>query len=82
MIIRFIEITFFYLIPSLSATVTEATEAVKAMSPSRRKCLLPEETETELYTMKMFKEYKKSSCLLECQARQLLKGGLPAKSPF
>ena len=68
---------------SVSATVTEATDAVKSMSTSRRKCLLRNEVDSDLYTMKMFNEYKKSSCLLECQATELLKkyGCLPYYMP-
>ena len=57
---------------SVSATVTEAADNVKTMSPDRRKCLLRDEVDTEMYTMKMFNEYKKSSCLLECKATELL----------
>ena len=41
---------------------------MKTMSPGRRKCLLTSETDVEdMYTMKLFHEYKKSSCLLECK---------------
>ena len=51
-----------------AAETTEAEAAVKTMSPGRRKCLLTSETDVEdMYTMKLFHEYKKSSCLLECK---------------
>lgn len=68
---------------SVSAVVTEADDNVKTMDPNRRKCLLRNEIKTELYEMKMFNEYKKSSCLLECQATELLKiyGCLPYYMP-
>ena len=54
------------------------------MMTSRRKCLLRDEIDTDLYTMKMFNEYKKSSCLLECQATELLNkyGCLPYYMPM
>ena len=43
------------------------------MSPNRRNCLLKSETDVpEMYQMKMFSEYKKSSCYLECIADELL----------
>ena len=58
---------------SVTAEVTVADEKVRGMSPERRNCLLKPEVETELYEMKMFNEYKKSSCLLECQAEELIK---------
>ena len=68
----------------MSATVTEAEENVKTMTPERRKCLLRDEIRTDLYQMKMFNEYKKSNCLLECQATELLKnyGCLPYYMPM
>ena len=58
---------------SVTAEVTVADEKVRGMSPERRNCLLKPEVETDLYEMKMFNEYKKSSCLLECQAEELIK---------
>ena len=58
---------------SVTAEVTVADEKVRGMSPERRNCLLKPEVETDLYAMKMFNEYKKSSCLLECQAEELIK---------
>ena len=58
---------------SVTAEVTVADDKVRGMSPERRKCLLRPEIDTELYQMKMFNEYKKSSCLLECQAEELIK---------
>jgi len=68
----------------VEATVTEAADGVKSMMTSRRKCLLRDEIDTDLYTMKMFNEYKKSSCLLECQATELLNkyGCLPYYMPM
>ena len=58
---------------SVTAEVTEADDQVRGMAPRRRKCLLRPEIDTDLYEMKMFNEYKKSSCLLECQAEELIK---------
>ena len=65
---------------SLSAEHTASSDSVKSMSPTRRNCLLKSETDVPgMYTMKMFSEYKKSSCLLECRAEHLLEsfGCLP-----
>ena len=52
---------------SLTAETTVAEDNVKSMAAVKRKCLLATEiAEPDMYTMKLFHEYKKSSCLLEC----------------
>ena len=39
--------------------------------------LVQEETDVpDMYSMKMFSEYKKSSCLLECRAEHLMQVGI------
>ena len=64
----FLYLTYPHISCLLAAETTEAEAAVKTMSPGRRKCLLTSETDVEdMYTMKLFHEYKKSSCLLECK---------------
>ena len=53
---------------SLNAETTVAEENVKGMAPYKRKCLLASETDVpDMYTMKLFQEYKKASCQLECR---------------
>ena len=56
----------------VSAQTIVSTPEVRRMRPERRKCLLPGEVTTSLYTMKLFKEYKKSSCHFENMAFGLL----------
>ena len=52
---------------SLGAETTVADDNVKGMSAVKRSCLLASEVAVpDMYTMKLFHEYKKSSCLLEC----------------
>ena len=57
----------------VSGQTSESTPAVRAMSPKRRKCLLRSETDTSLYNMTLFHEYKKSSCHFENTVFGLLK---------
>ena len=57
----------------VSGQTSESTSAVRAMSPERRKCLLRSETDTSLYRMTLFDEYKKSSCHFENTVFGLLK---------
>ena len=54
------------------------------MHPGRRKCLMRDEISIPgMYPMKMFKEFKKSSCQLECKAQYLIEkyGCLPYYMP-
>ena len=52
---------------SLGAETTVADDNVKGMSAVKRNCLLASEVAVpDMYTMKLFHEYNKSSCLLEC----------------
>ena len=72
---------------AVSATVTDPTDDVKAMSPERRKCLLESETSNSLYKVRQnfpelypnfswqaifFSKYTKSSCQLENNIKNLL----------
>ena len=53
---------------SLRAETTVADDNVKAMSAVKRQCLLANEVSVpDMYSMKLFTEYKKASCLLECK---------------
>ncbi|XP_023328627.1 pickpocket protein 28 isoform X2 [Eurytemora carolleeae] len=58
----------------VSAQITESSDSVKAMSPSRRNCLLPDETQVPEMNVSLgaFKEYNKANCLLECTAAAML----------
>ena len=53
---------------SLRAETTVADDNVKSMSAIKRQCLLANEVSVpDMYSMKLFTEYKKASCLLECK---------------
>ena len=56
----------------ITAQAVESTPEVRAMSPQRRKCLLPYETSTSVYTMRLFKQYRKSSCHFQNTAFNIL----------
>lgn len=61
-----------------------STDAVKSMTPSRRKCLLRnEDLSGTNVTIKAFSNYSRPSCLLECRAVHLLRecGCLPYYFP-
>jgi len=60
---------------AISAQVTQPSDTVVGMAPSRRKCLLKEDLVVESMGVetKVFAEYRKRNCLLECQAREMLR---------
>ncbi|XP_023321957.1 sodium channel protein Nach isoform X2 [Eurytemora carolleeae] len=58
----------------VSGQITESSDSVKTMSPSRRNCLFPEETQVPEMNVNLeaFKTYNKANCLLECSVAAML----------